>query len=728
MADAGTLVEFVPSIDRRAASSALDGMLSRAWGHFAPPPKLSVLEWAERYRRLSAEESAVPGLFRVRVTPVLRAVLESCSDPNVRKVVVQKSAQVGYTAGVVCNVLGFHAHWRPSVQLAVFPREKSAKDFAAEKFDPMVRATEPLRSRIQLKSRAAGNSQTRKHYPGGLIKLVGSNSPADVKSTSARVVIIEEPDDANVNVRGQGNSIKLAEERAKTIPDHLILIGGTATAKGASNIEAEMMTTDKRVCLVACHDCGEEHAPEWGNVVIPKDENGKAREIYGLFRWEDAFYRCPHCGSIWSEEQRIENIERRHRFMPTADSPIHGYYLNELLSTFDGSRIPVLARKYLEAQHALESGDPTDMIAFHNNTLGLPWEYRGELPEEDELRERAQAYAEWHTPAGGLVPLLTVDVQHDRLAVTCWVIGRGEEMWLAYWGELYGSTIVAMEGAWRELDQMLDRMIHHASGKAMAIAAVAIDCSDGQTSDAVYTYVRKRHQADRPVLAVKGASDAEGRVEIWTPVTKRVDRGHMPTKAARFGVSVCIVGTARAKDLILGFAQEGGRIRLTGDGPGRMHWYQGVRDDFYEQILGEIKIPSRTDPRKRVWKARTDRRNEALDCTVYAVYLIRYLALHMKRPDWWDALETRMMQADLFDGDKPTTAVQHSERPDTSAVQQPDSVTGTDGVPPHEEPGTPLADHESRRAERARARRQLAAYPCAQPDDDEDIFAPIVLD
>lgn len=59
-----------------------------------------------------------------------------------------------------------------------------------------------------------------------------------------------------------------------------------------------------------------------------------------------------------------------------------------------------------------------------------------------------------------------------------------------------------------------------------------------------------------------------------------------------------------------------GRVRLEGDGPGRMHWFEGVRDDFYEQLLSEIKIPSRLNPAKRVWKARTDRRNEALDCTV----------------------------------------------------------------------------------------------------------------
>ena len=92
-----------------------------------------------------------------------------------------------------------------------------------------------------------------------------------------------------------------------------------------------------------------------------------------------------------------------------------------------------------------------------------------------------------------------------------------------------------------------------------------------------------------------------------------------------------IVGAAKAKDTILGWAQEGGRVRLTGEGPGRMHWYSTVRPDFYEQLLGELKVPSRANPYKRVWKRRTDRRNEALDCTVYALYLSRALQLHLRK-------------------------------------------------------------------------------------------------
>lgn len=672
------------------AHAALVKMLARVFADLEPPKAMSIIVWSETHRILSREEANdYAGPYSLENTPALRGILAECDPKRNRRVAVQKAAQQGYTAGVVCNVLGYHIHWEPCVQVVMFPREKSAKDFDAEKFSPMVRATPALTKCIRLKSRTDGNSTTRKHYPGGLAKFVASNSPSDVKSTSAKIRIVEEPDDTNKDVKGQGNAIALLRERGKTIRNSFELIGGTPTAKGASEIEKEMQTTDQRRFMVACHHCGERHAVEWEHVIIPGqnlsaddlaaadiDTRYPNRDVYGRARHEDAYYVCPHCGGLWTDDERIANIRAAARvapyygWEPTADSPDPGFYCNELQSIFDGSRIPVLAEKYLRAKHLMDQGDPTEMVAFWNSTRGRCWEYKGELPEEDELRTRAEGYAEWTTPPGGLVALLTIDVQHDRLAITCWVVGRGEEMWLSYWGEIYGRTVVAHAGAWVELEQLLGKQVRTAHGGALAIAAVAIDCSDGQTSEASYSFVRKHNRRDRQVLALKGASDDTGRVEIWTP-PKAIDPNHKATKASRYGVQIHIVGTAKAKDLILGWSTEGGRVRLTGNGPGRMHWYNTVREDFYEQMLSEIKIPGRLNPRIRTWKARTDRRNEALDCTVYAVYLSRHLRLHLRRPGQWDIDELRQRQGVLISIEPPADPPADPE-PETPPEAAPD--------------------------------------------------------
>lgn len=707
------------------ATAALSSMLARVFAELEPPKPMSIIDWAETYRILSREEANdYAGQYDLENTPALRGILAECDPKKNRRVAVQKAAQQGYTAGVVCNVIGYHVHWEPCVQVVMFPREKSAKDFDAEKFSPMVRATPVLNKCIRLKSRTDGNSTTRKHYPGGLAKFVASNSPSDVKSTSAKIRIVEEPDDTNKDVKGQGNAIALLRERGKTIRNSFELIGGTPTAKGASEIEKEMRTTDQRRFMVKCHHCDERHEVEWAHVVIPGekltpedvaadpslDAQYPQREVYGRARHEDAFYTCPHCGGIWTDDERIANIRAAARvapyygWEPTADSPDPGFYCNELQSVFDGSRIPILAEKYLRAKHLMDQGDPTEMVAFWNSTRGLCWEFKGELPEEEELRKRAEKYAEWTVPGGGLVALLTVDVQHDRLALTCWVVGRGEEMWLAHWGEVYGQTVVAHAGAWLELEQLLGKQIRTALGGSLSIAAVGIDTSDGQTSEASYSFVRKHTRRDRPVLALKGASDDTGRIEIWTP-PKAIDPNHKATKASRYGVQIHIVGTAKAKDLILGWSTEGGRVRLTGNGPGRMHWYDTVRDDFYEQMLSEIKIPGRLNPRIRTWKARTDRRNEALDCTVYAVYLSRHLRLHLRRPGQWDMDELRQRQGVLIDAEPGS--VTRVEEPDEQPAQpdqseQPIAMVQTSA--PDDEDDLPTAEAATLAQLQAKAR------------------------
>jgi phage terminase large subunit GpA-like protein len=644
-------------------SDALAALIERVFAELRPLPPLSCAQWAETYRQLSKEETDdFPGPFEIDNAPATRGILELVGAKGVKRIVGQKSAQITWTGGVVCSVLGYHVHYRPCIQVAMFPREKSAKDFDAEKFAPMVRATPVLRERIRLKSRSDGNSSTRKHYPGGLIKFVASNSPSDAKSTTARVMIVEEPDDVNKDVKGQGNTITMLRERGKTVRNSFLLIGGTPSIKGVSQIEKEMRTTDQRRFMVACHHCNEAHEVEFEHVHIPGlhlsdedlqrpdiDTEFPQRDVYGRARWEDAYYACPHCGGLWSDDERIDNIRRAARvapnfgWEPTAQASDPGFYFNELQSVFDGSHVPILAEKYLRAKHLLDAGDATEMIVFENATRGRAWEYnQGDLPEEDALRERAEPYTEWSVPAmGALVPVMFADIQHDRIAVCVWVIGRGEEMWLAYWGEHWGKTVVPEAGAWLELEQLLDAKVRHPSGAELPLAAIAVDTGDGQTSDASYAFVRKHNKRDRQVLATKGASDSVGRVEIWTK-PKAIDPNKRSTKAAKAGVHVHTIGAAKAKDLVLGWAAQAGRVRLTGNGPGRLHWYQGVRDDFFEQLLSEIKVPSRTRRNVREWKKRTDRNNECLDATVGCVWLSRHLRLHLRRAEQWAAIEQRI--------------------------------------------------------------------------------------
>lgn len=426
---------------RRALKKTAINALRGACRKWAPPPRMSIIEWAEKYRWLAPEESARPGKYRFNVTPHLTwpgGPLEALDDPAVTEIVGRKSAQVAWTSGVLGNALGKWIDIDPSPILVLFPKAEAAKQYVGEKLEPMIEATPRLRKKVDLRSRKLQQRQDFKRFPGGFLKMVGSNSPASVKSTPVPRVAIEEPDDCNLNLRGQGDSIKLAKERLKTFRRSKIIIGGTPTIKGLSAIDAELELSDKRIGLVTCHECGQEHALSFDNLHCDEDPEYH-HEVYGKKRPEKAFYSCPHCGAIWDDNQKNANLKHG-RWQATAEfRGIAGYILNELYATFWGSRFQALMEKKLQAEHAAAQGNIGPMIAFVNSSKGESYEYQSDAPKTDELEKRAEPYAELTAPRGVLLVTVGVDVQGDRLALIITGWGRGEESWRLYWGS-YTAT------------------------------------------------------------------------------------------------------------------------------------------------------------------------------------------------------------------------------------------------------------------------------------------------
>lgn len=73
-----------------------------------PPPPLTVSQWADKYRVLSAESSAEPGRWHTEKAPYQRAIMDAIGDPHVRSVVVMSAAQIGKTDAFILNPLGYY--------------------------------------------------------------------------------------------------------------------------------------------------------------------------------------------------------------------------------------------------------------------------------------------------------------------------------------------------------------------------------------------------------------------------------------------------------------------------------------------------------------------------------------------------------------------------------------------------------------------------------------------
>ncbi len=622
----------------------------------------------------------MPGRYNPDYVPYLWGIFAAIDNPFVRLIVMMKAAQIGWTFGLI-GYLGKRIDTEPSAIIVLFPKDGAAREFSDEKFTPAVKATPALVNKINVTtSRKDGNRALFKKFPGGFIKMVGSNSISNVKSTPAPLAIVEEPDDTNDSVKEQGDAIRLIKERLKRYRGGKLIMGGTPSVKGFSRVEEQVNLSDQRVLPITCRECGEKHVLDWENVSWLKSDDGPIHPVYGRNQPETAIYACPHCGALWDDWNRKENILRTVKlavengdemcgWTPTVETSggVVGFKeLNELYVCLPGTSLADVARDYLEAEHDAESGDQSGRIVFQNSKLGRSYEYQSDAPELDDLVERGEDYAELTIPDGGLIITAGVDVQHDRLAVELWAWGREEESWLVYWGELYAksSTTDKSDPVWAELDKLLFTPRKHARGFQIVLSAGSIDSSDGTTSEVVYSWVRGRQR--RGIMAVKGSSDKNLEREIFT-LPKKVDH-KTKTKASKVGLQVFMVGTNKAKDLLVG---DKGRLSLTGNGPGRMHWYKDVRADFFEQMTAEVKAPHRSIRNKKVWQCKSGARNEGLDCAVYALHAARAIKLHVMTAPKWDALEKQLAQADMFsDAEEEREHVEHVEHVEPVAAQR----------------------------------------------------------
>ena len=73
-------------------------LLARCAAVLKPPPALTLSEWADRYRVLSAESSAEPGRWHTDKAPYQREIMDAIGDPHIRKVVIMSAAALEDTA------------------------------------------------------------------------------------------------------------------------------------------------------------------------------------------------------------------------------------------------------------------------------------------------------------------------------------------------------------------------------------------------------------------------------------------------------------------------------------------------------------------------------------------------------------------------------------------------------------------------------------------------------
>ncbi len=570
--------------DSRARAHAVGAEELRA--RLQPPVRMTVSQWADRYRMLSPESSPEPGPWRTSRVPYLREIMNTLGDPLVRKVVWVACSQSAKTE-LLNNYVGHSVDQNPGPILVVQPSLEIAKTWSKDRLAPMIRDTPCLRGKVaDAKARHSGNTVLHKVFPAGHLSIVGANSPSGLASRPIRDVLFDEVDRYPSSVGTEGDPLSLGEQRTRNFWNRKILYVSSPGDLDTSRIWPEWLASDRRRYFVPCPHCSKRQVLIWKNVKWESDAIDGAH----VHRPETAVYVCANCGAIIEEVDKRRMLELGEWCATNPDGRFPGFHLSALYSPW--VTWAELAALWLEKKRS-----PEELKTFINLQLGEPWEERDQAFEPTDLASRAEKYPE-EIPHGVGVLTAFVDVQADRLELSIRGWGEREESWLIGHHRIYGDP--EQDELWSELEHHLARAYVHESGAKLRIGVAMID--SGYLPHRVHRFVRGREL--RGVYSAKG-SDSRLRETLSRATRKNRDRVKPWTVDSHHFKAILF----RRLRVTVGSAEPGG--------PGYMHFCvptrTGADAEYFAQFAAEQLRLVRQGRRFRKVFKQVRARNESID-------------------------------------------------------------------------------------------------------------------
>ena len=570
-----------------------------------PIERITVSQWADRYRFLSTVSSAESGRYRTSRTPYLRDIMDCLSVHDTHRLVVfVKAAQIGGTeAG--SNFLGYIMHIAPAPTMFVQPTDEMVKRLSKGRVDPLIEMCPELKQRVApAKSRDSNNTITQKSFNGGVLLFAGANSAAGLRSVPIKNLIMDEVDAYPLDLDGEGSPVGLATARTRTFPNHKIFMLSTPTIEGVSVIDREFMETDQNYYHVPCPHCG-----------------GMQPLVFANLKWDDgkpetAKYKCEHCGELIAERYKTTMLANG-QWVPAKPEKVSwdiiGFHLNSLYSPYGWHSWAQIARDFIAAKE-----DPSKLKVFVNTTLGETWAEKGEAPPYKNLYNRREKYKTNQVPADVCFLTAGVDVQRDRLELE--IVGwcADKRSYSIDFRVIEGDTAGA--AVWNELAEVVAERWPRKDGMEFPIRMMAVD--SGYNTTHVYTFCR-RFGTDR-VVPVKGQDNLGMAIS--------------PPKSVDIAKSGKRVGKMRQWNIGVSFLKGElyAYLRLEKDAKGvpppnychfpeyDEHYFRGLTAE--EQVVKIMR-----GYRRFQWVKRYER-NEPLDCRIYARAAAVILGLDRKSP------------------------------------------------------------------------------------------------
>jgi phage terminase large subunit GpA-like protein len=645
----------------------INAALRRGLRPLEAPPPMRLSQWMAEHFYLSEESSYEQG--RWEAYPYQIAIADCIGHDEINHVTWRKSARTGYTK-IFLAAVGYFAEHKRRNQAVYQPTDEDRDDFVTTELEPMLRDVRVMRRVFpKFNRKSKENTIKKKRFLGCLLHLRGGKAAKNYRRITVDCVYYDETDGFDRDIEKEGSPFRLGDKRIEGATFPKSVAGSTPKLKGFSLIEDRESQADVRFqYFIRCPHCDDEHTLDWGG-----------KETRHGFKWTDndpetVGHVCPHCGvcitqaeylaawkgrwksaeGIWIDERDELQLRFRNAMDAEIAPPMHVAFFSWTAYSPQATWVSIV-RDWLSAAKKAQAGDDSDLKTFINTTRGETYEQELEKTDASQLALRGKHGHPLRTVPRGAVKLaIGVDVQGDRWELVVWGFGRGEEMWVVDDLVIYGNP--ADQREWDlKLDPAIKATYRHVCGVEMSADAIAID-TGGHFTHQCYVFVRNR--PNQNLYAVKGETRLGRPIKSASVLVDVNERG----KTIRKGVRLWHVGTDTAKDLLYG------RLQVSQPGPGYVHFARELTAEFYDQLTAESRMLVKTGRgEEHRWLKPAGKRNEKLDCTVYALFCAQAIGLHTLSDRLWARLEAGF-EPDLFaDSIAPQvsepTAVQASAQP-----------------------------------------------------------------
>lgn len=559
---------------------------------------MTVSEFAEK--NVVLQEGAARGQkFSYKNRPYFREPSDAMGDNlhNCRVVIVSPT-QLGKTSAFL-NYLFYMITYSPDNCLVILDSNKTAEKLSRVRIRPFLRDQAKLASLQKGSSNLEDKSASVSNISitGGKNILIGSaRSASDLCSFSAKYLLCDETSRYPEVLDKEGDPITLAMQRSETYTRSMAILTSTPTTEDCTIWQHYKLGTQNRWSAIC--ECGHYMPVDYKDIDFTDIKHPT--------------YACPKCGTVYDEY--TVQYKLKHEYAPDANpEPFRDSYGRVCKSYhIPGTLCPErYTWKYLrEKELAARQMGPGGYQSFVNTSLGEVY-YPG-IDESIDVNKMIQCrryFDKDHIPKWVQFVTCGIDTQDNRFELI--VIGSDKSRkHICFIERKIITGDLRQSQVWTDLlNHLNDFRCTTRDGRVLPIQISCID-SGGHFTQDVYAFCLRSPRL-RPI---KGLGSCDSSKDLIYKVSD------VPVKAYANGsgrIQLTIVNVNYAKDII---REQMLKIQSNFK---ESDWVISSNLDaqfdviFFDQMNAEFR-ETYQQGRYR-WVCKPGVRNEALDCTVYAL-------------------------------------------------------------------------------------------------------------